>query len=262
VIDPAPEPLLPEPIDEGLKGLASRLKALARQLGSARGEALTWDLRGLRQRLPDLLDDLTATVGLVQEFSSRLSAFETPEFGPAVENYASLLRSEAGRLGMELTGEYPEFQAFPVELHLNLAQEQVRIGKRSAGTLEPRTIVARLQKEKSRLDRSSFNAQRFMKTLVSSYDLLIRGQDPQRKGTSSVRLVAIHDLLTLRTGKGDYSRQAFAFDIYRLRRTSDLIYDGRQLQFEHGRTQGIDVPTGRGTDALNALRVFPVQHDG
>jgi len=261
LVEPAPEPFLPEALEANLRDLAAALKSLEGQAKALRTAAGTWDFRRLRQRLPELLEALSAIEKLGERFRGELQRFGLQDFGPAVETYVRLLTAEAGRLGLDLAGEYPDFTAFPVELHVRLADEQVRIGKKTASTLEPHTVVQALQKEQARLHRSSFNAQRFMKSLVAAYDLLA----PEREGrasASSVSLLKIHDVLTLRTGKADYSRQAFAFDIYRLRRTTDLVFEGkRQLQFEHGRRSTVDVPTGRGVDNLAALRIFPIQAD-
>ena len=62
-----------------------------------------------------------------------------------------------------------------------------------------------------------------------------------------VPLVAIYRLLSARTGTAGYTLPEFAFDIYRLRRSSELVVKDRTLEFTHGKTgTTIAVPRSQG----------------
>lgn len=259
MIDPRPEPFLPEELSQALEDLAPRLAALRRGAAVVASCAETWDMRQLRQRLPGLQEALADASEALRSLEGALGAFRAPDSGPEVLAYVGMLKEKASQMKVDLKGQYPDFEAFPLELHVDLAGEQVRISKRQLTALKPDVVVRALQKEQTRLHRSAFHAERFMRMLAAAYDLL-RLKRPQ---SLEVRLADIYRLLTLRTGSGDYTKQAFAFDIYRLRRETDLIHEGRMFQFGHGRQAAFGVPNGRGgTDNLASLALVEVEVDG
>jgi len=75
-----------------------------------------------------------------------------------------------------------------------------------------------------------------------------------------VRLKKIFQVLTLLKGRSGYSERLFAFDLYRLRERSDLIWDNRRLVFGNVRSasNAVAVPSHTGTQYLGYLEVQEV----
>lgn len=249
--------LMPQEIVDSWKELSSklaRLRRVAQQVDKASGR---WDLRQLRQRLPELSQAAADAAGSAREADLLLSAWTTPEAGAAIAAYAAEIERAARQARLPLTGDFPEYEAFPLTIRVDLPGEQVLVGRRRLGTLEPAALVRELQRQFQAVHSSSFNARRFMQSLVRSYDLLIGSGSAKGRG---VQLLDIYGVLTLRTGTAGYSRQEFAFDIFRLRRESDLTFEGRRLAFMNARRGGIPVPSAQGkVEMFGTLEVREVE---
>jgi hypothetical protein len=244
-----------ESADKPAQALEAALTALSDQLmalRSATGRVLRardgMDVLALRVRVPSLLDGLDATRLAVADAHAALSA--TPPGAALSEDYPQALESEFRRAGLEFEGAFPEYEIFPLTVRVNVDGESVRIGRRTVQTLDPRAVARAVQKDHRRLHGSSFNAPRFLDALALCYDALSGGQLG-----SPVPLIDVYRLLSARTGATGYTRQEFAFDIYRVRRQSDLIVKGRTVEFSHGKS-GTQFPVPRtqgGAEIFRAL---------
>ena len=158
-------------------------------------------------------------------------------------------------------GEFPTFQVFPVEVRVDFANELVLINNRTVRVLHPEAVAALVEKEWDRLNRERFNAASFAKALVRAYDLLLLelkdnagGRDPGR----AIPLRTLHQTLALKSGVSGYGLNQFAFDVYRLRRSPNMVVDGRRLDFGTSRNRGIVIthPGGR-QENLGSLELNP-----
>lgn len=194
----------------------------------------------LRVRVPGLEPLFQEAGRLVRETALGLEA--TPIGFTISEGYAERLESEFRHLNLEFDGQFPEYELFPLTVRVQPEHETVRIGRKTVQTLDPHAVARLVQTEQRRLHRSSFNADRFLRALSLCYDALSRGQ----LGTT-VALIEVYRLLSARTGAAGYTRQEFAFDIYRVRRQSELVVDGRKVEFVHGKKGArISVPRSQG----------------
>ena len=252
-------PLLPEDVLESWKKLetaAARLGRLSRQVNKAAGH---WDLRLLRQRLPEVAQLAADVATAAQQADSLLTGWNAGAAASGAAAYAADLERAAAQLRLPLQGEFPEYEVFPLKLSLDLPSEQATIGKRKTTTLDPQALMREVQARHQALHRSSFNANRFMKALTSVHALL---REAGKAKNMDVSLLAIYEVLTLRSGTGDYTKNEFTFDIYRLRRESSMVYDHKQLSFLNGRSGNLAVPNSKGgTDALGILRLVEVEGD-
>ena len=163
--------------------------------------------------------------------------------------------TECQNLGYQVDGEYPIFRVFPVDVKVDFAHDLVQINNRTVRVLHPKAVAALVNKEVVKLYKERFNINLFMRALVRTYDALLAerqmsGIDKGNKNVArSVALRQIHSLMSVRTGITGYSLSQFAFDIYRLRTESNLVFDGRRLVFESTRNAGgaivIPLPGGQ-----------------
>ncbi len=254
-----PRMLLPDDVLDSWKRLdaaVARFRRLSQQVTKAAGR---WDLRLLRQRLPEVIQLAEEVTAAARTADSALAAWNAGSTPSAAQVYAADLQRAATQLRLPLQGDFPDYEVFPLKVSLDLPGEQATIGRRRTTTLEPLALMREVQVRHQALHRSSFNANRFMKALTSAHDLQRRAG--RAKGMD-VSLQAIYEVLTMRTGTGDYTKNEFAFDIYRLRRESDMVFDHKRLSFLNGRSGNFAVPNSKGgTDPLAILRLTEVEGD-
>jgi hypothetical protein len=251
--------LLPDDVLDSWKKLDSavaRFRRLSQQVTKAAGR---WDLRLLRQRLPETIQLAAEVTAAAEAADAALAAWSAGSAPSAIASYAAELKRAAAQLRLPLQGDFPDYEVFPLKVSLDLQGEQAAIGRRRTTTLEPLALMREVQARHQALHRSSFNANRFMKALTSAHDLL---HEAGRAKGMDVSLGAIYEVLTMRSGTGDYTKNEFAFDIYRLRRESNMVYDHKQLSFLNGRGGNFAVPNSKGgTDPLGILRLAEVEGD-
>lgn len=241
-------------VQASLDRLCADLKRMRRLAGPVVQSAERWELRPLRQRLADLASALKEAQTSTERAQAELAGFTLPVQGPNVEVYARALEQAAREQHLDLTGGFPQYEVFPLTVKVDLQGEQIVIGRKRLATLDPRTLMGRIGRDVKRLLGSSFNTQRFMRDLVTCHGY-IRASDP-REGRG-VPLSKIHELLQM--GPGTYNRQDFAFDIFRLRRESLLVYGKHRLVFGHGRGAPYAIPSARGnTELFTTLELHPV----
>lgn len=226
---------------------------LRRAAGAVVQAAAAWDLQKLRGSVEALAQETADAQALSAAVRRGLEGFTLTQ-SDAVSAYASEFERLARQKGLPLEGVFPEYTIFPLEVQFDLPGEQVMLGRRRLTHLEPTTLVAELARRHRAMLGQNFNARRFQQTLGKAYDFVVGAK---RREGQEASLERVYELLTLRTGTGDYPRTAFSFDIYRLRRSPDLVQEGRQLRFEGGRRGGFDVPkSGGGWERLSVLRIW------
>lgn len=235
---------------QGLTQTAGRLRKAA---GAVVQAAAGWDLQKLRGAVESLLQ----AAGEAEMRSARvrqgLEGFALTE-SEALSGYAAEFERLARQKGLPIEGGFPEYTIFPLDIRFDLSKEQVVLGRRHLTHLEPGTLTAEIARRHRAMLGQNFNARRFQQILCKAYDLVVDGKKRQGQEASLER---IYEVLTLRTGTGEYPRTAFAFDIYRLRRSPELVQDARQLRFEGGRRGGFDVPkSAGGSEKLSVLRIW------
>jgi hypothetical protein len=240
-------------IGRAVRVAASKANSALRAGKSVNMQDLRRDLGSAATAFAEAAKILADWNGSVQEF----------RLGSVLEaDYDRILRVECAKLNVPLEGEYPVYEVFPFEVRVSLPDEQVTINRRTFRSLNPPVVAAEVRRELDRLTRGSFNSERFLRALIRVYDLLVAEAARSKGGRapSQVRLKKVHETLTLHRGKAQYSEREFAFDIYRARRGSTLVADGRLVDFVHVRDAvgAIQVPSSRGAEYLGSLEVREV----
>lgn len=247
--------------DQDLEVWARSLKRVRTLIGQAQTAQAGLDLRALRQRVSDLGEALATTTADTQSAAVRLAEFRFPSEGASLARWVEEFLGELRSARLPVEGEFPRYQIFPLEVRIDPEGEQAFIGRRSVSTLRPKVLAGRVIREHQRMLGTSFNADKYLALLLKCADFVTGPV----KGTlaEEVPLAKIYELLTLRSGSGSYSRSEFAFDIYRLRRSSSLMDGKRRVTFDHGKrgaTFSIPRPGG-GTEQMTVMRVETVGDD-
>ncbi len=245
-------------VGPGLKELAKVVERVGR-LKKVGQQADILNLMELRKQLEEirrLSDDIQ---GLADTLVAKIDNFAVAPTGEQQAEWWERFRQAFHAGYPPVEGEYPVFQVFPVEIRVDLEHELVLINKRTVRALHPEAVATLVEKEWDRLNRERFNAATFAKALMRAYDLLLleaKDKAGGRQTGASVPLGLLHQTLALRAGASIYGLNQFAFDIYRLRRSPNLIMDGRRMEFGSTRNRGIVIthPGGQ-QENLGALEV-------
>lgn len=242
--------------------LQSQAARLARQCQKA---ARDLDLHELRRRAGELAEraaEASAAANALQEAVAAFSPLPADAAASAEEEaaWASAFVRECGDLQLTLTGSYPDYHLFPFDIHIRLREERALFGRRASYRLRPAALAAAVRHERDRIFGGGFNAARFGRSLVRAYTALTEHLPATRP---EVRLAAIYGLFTLGNfGRGTYTRDQFAFDLYRFRMTPMETESWRIVLTDQreARATSFEVPNGRGgTDRLGGLRLLPLQ---
>ncbi len=236
--------------------LSAQAARLAKRLQRA---AEGVDVHDLRQRTQEAVSRAAEAAAALAELEP---AVRDPDVlaadGDTAVEYAEALAKACAAQGVPLEGSYPDYRVFPFDVRIRLAEHRALLGRRSIWSLSPDAVARTAKRERDRLYGASFAADRFGTSLAKAYDIRVG----DRGGSPPVRLLDILDLFQLGTfGRNSYTRDEFAFDIYRFRQT-DMKIGARRLQFCDLRNagSGLSIPTTRGTqDKLVAIRLLSTE---
>ena len=226
------------------------------------------DLHALRQRCADAAGRAAEAAAVALALREAVDAYrlgagagqeaaaELPHAG-----YAAAFEQACASEGVPLEGAYPDYRVFPFEVRLRLAEERALIGRRSWWALRPAALARAVRAERERLLGGPFAAERFGAALVRAYRVLLP-EVRQEHGAGAHR-VPLRDVLALLQlgafGRSTYTRDQFAFDLYRFRQT-EMSAAGQRVLFGdmRGGGAGIDIPTARGGhERLIAIQAVP-----
>jgi len=176
------------------------------------------------------------------------------------EDYADAFAAACAALEVPLLGAYPDYRVFPFDVRIRLADERAIIGKKSYWGLRPEALAQAVKRERTRVHGGVFAADKFGRSLKRAFEVLHKEQG-ETGASPQVPLTKVLALLQLGTfGRNSYTKDEFAFDIYRYRET-DMEVEGGKVAFRDARgkeTGAFEVPTSRGTVELFAgLSVVP-----
>lgn len=246
--------------------LAAQASRLAKQL--RKGADLV-DVHLLRQKVADAaaraaeaaaaLEALRAAVeGFAVGAAAEAAATTVPD-GEVAAAYGRDFEQACAALGVPLDGAYPDYRVFPFDVRLRPAEERAVIGRKSWWALRPQAVAEACKRERNRLLGGAFAADKFGQALARAYDVLIR--EVRERSGQGAKQVALRDVLALLQlptfGRASYTKDEFAFDLYRYRLT-DMKVGTRWVKFDDLRNAGagFEVPNSRGGwDRLTGLHV-------
>ncbi len=231
-------------------------KSLAKAAKSVFRAAAVLDLQAMRKQAATAKALLATYLQQFDAWESTVSSLRLADVSE--QEYRDAFEAACGKADVRLEGSFPSYEVFPFDIRFSLVQEQVVINRRVHRTMDPEFLALVIRRELDRLLRSRLNTGQFMAALLRAYDLLVAESVQSRgKPMKQVGIKRIYQVLTLLGGRSAYTEKQFAFDIYRLRETSDLLHNGRHLVFGNVRSQSnaLAVPSRRGTEYLGYLEV-------
>jgi hypothetical protein len=219
------------------------LKRLIKGWTIAKRSRKEWDFKTSEQTLEALTNDLEQMGDRWQEHETiiRKSTQIDQEFVES-DDYPKEIETVLSELGIPVRGEFPNYEFPPFKLTFNRDQGTVRlsVGRRSQQTkvFAPEQLGAWVAAQYRKVIDSKFDANRFCKELLATYELLnclMLKQDSVAWG-HSVPLKEIYRLLTFKqAAKQDYPEALFVFDLARLKEQTEIQYDRYQFDLEPSR---------------------------
>lgn len=205
--------------------LAARLRTAAQKGDMRAAEGAVRELAGLRLEEP---------LAGVREALGSLDSRAYLESG-----FAEDFSSACAAAGVPLEGRFPNYAVFPFAVRVDNESLSVVVNRTRVGTLRPAVLVATIQAERDRLDRSSFNAEEFLGALFRMWERLNLEQSARH--TLNIRQAVplkrvYQELLPFRRWRRDYPETFFAFDVQRLLSSGVMEYNGYRCQLERGRS--------------------------
>jgi hypothetical protein len=138
---------------------------------------------------------------------------------------------------IDIQGSFPIYEMFPFKVRIDSDNQEIYIDRKKASYLRPAFFINQVKNMQIKLNKANFNAIKFATELANCYDryLIIKG----KSSTADVYLLDLYTLLVpMGRFRSDYNKQAFAFDIARLRRAGEVILkDGRTVQLGSSRNE-------------------------
>lgn len=270
------EEIIEQQLIHGVQGfedeLGPNLLALAKavtklgRLKSTQKQVNLINLQDLRKQLDDAVRQSEEVRDIAKSLQEQVEQYRIARSTSDQIEWTQRFRQGFHTGYPSVDGEFPNFQVFPVEVRVDFERELVLVNNRIVRSLHPEAVVGAVEKAIDRLNQERFNSLQFAKALIRVYDLLIAEARAKADGGAvgqTVTLGAVHQVLSARTGPSGYNPNQFAFDIYRLRKTEDLIVDGRRIQFGSIRNRGSVVITMPGGTkiTLGTLEVLEARND-
>ena len=222
------------------------------------------DLHDLRRRAADLASRAAEAAEAASVLHAAVEAFSAMPAEPSAaadeeSEWAAAFARACADQGLAVQGVHPDYHLFPFTIRVRLHEERVLFGRRSSYRLRPAALAEDVRRERDRIFGGGFQHERFGRSLVKAYEALAGEGGVAARRT--VKLVDVYGLFALGNfGRGAYTRDQFAFDLYRFRLNPMVVEPWRIVLTDQRDAGGtaFEVPTGRGgTDRLGGLLLEP-----
>ena len=232
------------PAAEQLNRRAKRVATLAGRLHKAVGSG---DMRAVEGAIRDLQG-----LPLDEPLSAASEATGSYDYRTYLSNgFAADFEAACQEARLPLEGNFPNYFVFPLPVRIDLENPSAIINRTRVGVLRPSSLIAAIQQERDRLERSPFNVTEFLGVLFSVWDRMnaqltvknkldVRQPQPLRQ--------VYRELVPFSRWRREYPESFFAYDIQRLLLSNEMQYQEWQCQLERGRA------------SANALRL--IDRDG
>jgi hypothetical protein len=232
------------PASDALSRRARRAASLVARVTRAAAEG---DMRTVEASLRDLqaqpVDEALSTA------SEAAAGFDYRHY--LGQGFAADFEGACRAAQLPLEGHFPSYFVFPFAVRVDVENPSVIINRRRVGALRPSALVAAIQEERDRLDRSPFNAGEFIGVLFAAWDRMNAQQSVRNKVQvqQPQRLKDVYrEIVPFARWRRDYPESFFGYDVQRLLLSDATRHNGWQVVLERGRS------------AANALRL--VDRDG
>ncbi len=243
-------------LDKNMKDTLAKLSSLQKKISK---DVEAGDIKTAEKDTAALESMTEAYLTAKKEVVEKLSSFDYRDYfqsGTFTEEMLSSLRAK----GLDVVGDYPNYEVFPTKIKLDAETQEVVLGKKKLPTMRPERVAVTTKALVDKLEGESFNALSFAQDLENAYTLLIAKENEKagvRKFTfgAYLTLLDIYKLMVpLSKSRKEYDETAFAFDIARLYIENEkggfVTKSGRSVAFSTGRGKGIRILDASGNEQL------------
>ena len=227
------------------KQLDNSIKTAARASKLISKDKESGDLKDIDKAVRAMEDALNAQKEALDSLQNSLESFDRSEYVAGGEFEKQLVK-ECRNAGIDVrkSGDMV-YEMFPNRVVINADTQDVMIDKKRVSSLRPKAVAETIHMAQDRMQKASFNAERFLGELLNAYDLLIL-KKKKKTPDAELNLTDIYKIMVpMGRLKKEYDVQSFAFDIARLYRSGITeTKDGRVLDM------------GPSRDNKNAIRVL------
>jgi hypothetical protein len=226
-------------------------KALSKEMDLGEVKAFSKDITTIQS----ITTEITQVLG---EMESLVAGFDTRSYmeqGYFADQLLALCRDK----GVDVVGDFPNFEIFPYAVHIDVDTQDSSINRKKVSCVRPASLMQRIQNDREKLMKASFNVLQFANELANAYDLALIKLE--KSPDSDIYLQTLYKyLVPMSRFRKDYDQQSYAFDIARLYTAGSLeIKDGRAFQFGPSRNsnKSIRILDGEGREQfLATIRFF------
>lgn len=193
------------------------------------------DLKSWTRDVGGLISSLQESETVLENMKSMVDDFEVHSYIESGD-FADQLVSSCERLGVDVKGDFPNYEMFPFRVRFDIENLDLYIDRKKVQCLRPLAFVQDVKAIQTKMLRASFDPSGFASELANAYDLALLKQNQGKSLVSAsgdIYLKNLYNYLTpMRRFRKDYDQQSFAFDLARLY-SSDIhsLDDGRKFQF-------------------------------
>lgn len=241
------------------KAVKDSLKKLSSLQGKLAKEAETGDIKAAEKDSAALESATETYLEAKNALRNRLSSFDYRNYfldGTFTEEMLSSLKAK----GLNVVGEYPNYEVFPTKIKLDAENQDVVLGKKKIPSMRPERVASTTKALVDKLEGESFNVVGFAQDLENAYSLMIARENEKagcRKFTYGAYLTLLDlykIMVPLSRSRKDYDDLAFAFDVARLyienEKGSFVTKSGKTVSFSTGRGKGIRILDESGSEQL------------
>jgi hypothetical protein len=215
-----------------LSGAAKLFKRTAAEMDRGALKAALKDIAALSDSAAALAETLRALRDTVEGFDYK----EYITSGDFLRQFIAYCESE----NLDVRGEGLSLEIFPYRVRLDAENSDIYLERKKLPGLRPKTLAEDIVKNRAKLYAAPFNAARFASELGLAYDSAVLHQNKDKRvplRNADMYLADIYKYLTpMQRFRRDYDKQAYAFDLARLRMSGEeWAEDGRRFQFGLGR---------------------------
>ena len=243
---------LEKAVKESVKKLSSLENKIAKDAESGDIKAAEKDSAALETVTQTYLEAKKA-------LGEHIASFDYRDYflsGTFTEEMLSSLKDK----GLDVVGDYPNYEVFPTKIKLDAENQEVVLGKKKIATMRPAHLADAAKTLVDKLESASFNALSFAQDLENAYTLMIARENEKagsRKFTfgAYLTLTDLYKIMVpLSRSRKDYDDTAFAFDVARLYIENEkggfVTKSGRTVSFSTGRGKGIRILDANGSEQL------------
>lgn len=205
----------------------------------------TWNIKSARVNLDNIHTVMTGLSHQWEEanrqLAEQLEAIRVELGSPA---YANELERELKAVGIQFSGDFPQYVLPPFKLVISLdgLEARLSLGRKSEKTadLNPRQLAQWAGIRYKKVLARKFNATAFMKDLLEAYHIANRlhFRDKEPSYGRAVPLQELYNILTIRqTSRQDYPLQFFVFDLGLLKESGVMELEKYRFEFGFARDQ-------------------------